>query len=491
MQTPNIVVFLLDAARSDHFSCYGYDRTTTPFIDHLARSGDLYSQAYSQSIWSLPAYASLFTGEYPSTHGAVDWGQSINSESNKLVGDLKEEGYETYAVTTHLLNCGYGISDAFDETVWVEKSNRLPHPDDPVYEFVQGKIDSGEFSKKSFPRALKIFLQEQSWETIPNAITYALREWKNRTGRWEDDGAEEIIGRAKEIVDNASRPFFLFTNFVETHDSYRPPQSFIHEYLPEAVTIEEANKVAQKHLVDLTLERESLTDREREIIIALYDAEIRYVDSKIKEFVKFLEEQNEIQNTVFVICADHGDLFGEWGVYAHQAVIHRDLCRVPLIISTPWGEGERYNQPVELRQLAEYLPDIAAGKQDPLSPQRRAIVEYHGWDCQISDEQWTKLSSEEQSQWGAYSASCFTKEWQLLVNANGNQFLYNQKDVSSRIDSSITDEDISRKLSKEIYDILCDPEVIHEEYRNQLSSKDPIEEVDSEVRQHLKDLGYA
>lgn len=92
MNSPNIVFLLLDAARADHFSCYGYHRETTPYIDTLAKDGSFYNNAYSNSIWSLPAYASLFTGKYPSSHGAVDWSKSIDPNSNILVNNINKYG---------------------------------------------------------------------------------------------------------------------------------------------------------------------------------------------------------------------------------------------------------------------------------------------------------------------------------------------------------------------------------------------------------------
>ncbi|MGB9953250.1 sulfatase-like hydrolase/transferase [Haloarcula marismortui] len=195
MTAPNIVVTLLDAARADHLSCYGYERETSPFIDELATNGDLYTSAYSNSIWSLPAYASMFTGEYPSEHMAVDWGQSINPNDNTLVHGLNEQGYETHAITTHLLTCGHGIADAFDEVEWVDNPNRLPYQDDPVLDLVQRQIDTSELSLQTFREAISEMVREQSWQTIPNVVSYGIRELKHATGRWEDNGAAEIIGR--------------------------------------------------------------------------------------------------------------------------------------------------------------------------------------------------------------------------------------------------------------------------------------------------------
>jgi uncharacterized SAM-binding protein YcdF (DUF218 family) len=33
---PNVILIILDAARADHFSCYGYGKNTTPRMDAIS-----------------------------------------------------------------------------------------------------------------------------------------------------------------------------------------------------------------------------------------------------------------------------------------------------------------------------------------------------------------------------------------------------------------------------------------------------------------------
>ncbi len=67
---PDVVLIVLDTVRAENVSTYGYARPTAPEIDALAREGALFLDATSPSTWSLPSHASLFTGRYPSSHGA-------------------------------------------------------------------------------------------------------------------------------------------------------------------------------------------------------------------------------------------------------------------------------------------------------------------------------------------------------------------------------------------------------------------------------------
>ena len=54
VRRPNIVLIVIDTARADHFSCYGYGQGTTPNVDALAARGILFRNARSVAPWTLP-----------------------------------------------------------------------------------------------------------------------------------------------------------------------------------------------------------------------------------------------------------------------------------------------------------------------------------------------------------------------------------------------------------------------------------------------------
>ena len=103
-QRPNILIVLIDTLRPDHLGCYGYARNTSPHIDALAAEGVRLSKMMSQSSWTRPAVASLFTSTYPSVHGAVDRADILPDEMITLPEIFLNAGYETAAFMTNL-NC--------------------------------------------------------------------------------------------------------------------------------------------------------------------------------------------------------------------------------------------------------------------------------------------------------------------------------------------------------------------------------------------------
>jgi arylsulfatase A-like enzyme len=98
---PDVVVVVLAAVRADHLSAYGYARPTSPRFDALARDGTLFLDAVSPATWSLPAHASLFTGRFPSAHGAHDEHPYLDAATPTLAERFATAGYETRAFTAN------------------------------------------------------------------------------------------------------------------------------------------------------------------------------------------------------------------------------------------------------------------------------------------------------------------------------------------------------------------------------------------------------
>ena len=84
--TPNIIILLLDTARAQSFSGYGYVRPTSPHIDALAAESTVYEQAIAPGCWSLPSQVSLLTGMFPAKHGAHELHLSYDASLSDAAG---------------------------------------------------------------------------------------------------------------------------------------------------------------------------------------------------------------------------------------------------------------------------------------------------------------------------------------------------------------------------------------------------------------------
>ena len=84
---------------------------------------------------------------------------------------------------------------------------------------------------------------------------------------------------------------------------------------------------------------------------------IRLQDSFLESLFEQYEDLGLYEDTVFVVVADHGEAFGEHGLYTHGNIPYEEGLKVPMIVHDPkwFKEGARVKAPVS--QL-DILPTI-------------------------------------------------------------------------------------------------------------------------------------
>lgn len=112
----NLIVILPDAARADHFSSFGYARDTTPHADALFSESVVFSQAYCTAPDTKSSVASLFTSQFPDTHGALGVHTPFPTDCATLPEMMQDQGYVTVAFSANpflakLFGCGRGFDE--------------------------------------------------------------------------------------------------------------------------------------------------------------------------------------------------------------------------------------------------------------------------------------------------------------------------------------------------------------------------------------------
>lgn len=129
---PNLVLVVLDTARLDRMSLYGYARPTTPALEKLARSSRVYTRAYATAPWTCPSHASMFTGLYPCAHHVTQESWVMRRGLLTLAEALWERGYETIGLVGNpMLRPSLGFGQGFDryEEHWRQARSRdAEHP---------------------------------------------------------------------------------------------------------------------------------------------------------------------------------------------------------------------------------------------------------------------------------------------------------------------------------------------------------------------------
>ena len=281
--TKNIILLSVDALRADHCSCYGYERETTPNLDRFAANNVRFSNAYSASSHTREAVPALLTGRYPDI--AVDEGYNLAADT--VATALQEAGYVTGGFHSNpYVSRAYGYGEDFDTF------------DDDLY-LGQHKL---------------IALAQRALDKLRN------RHYAR---------AEEINDRALEFVDSTAGPFFLWNHYMDPHGPYCAPDEYQEVFHDERVRTGDAQDLYWRAAAE---DPGSVTDAERREMLNCYDEEIRYVDAEIGAFLDGLRERGLLEETLVIVTADHGDLFGEHGLYGHPRRLHEELLHVPMLV---------------------------------------------------------------------------------------------------------------------------------------------------------------
>ena len=100
-----------------------------------------------------------------------------------------------------------------------------------------------------------------------------------------------------------------------------------------------------------------------------YDACIAYLDEQLGRLLGELERQGLLADTEVIITSDHGEAFGEHGLFGHCYTVSLGEVAVPLVILSPGAPAGRVvSEPVSLRDLPATVVDrlgLAAGSPFP------------------------------------------------------------------------------------------------------------------------------
>ena len=340
---PNVAVVVLDTARAT--DALSTAPTVMPNLLSLADEGTLFENAFTSAPWTLPAHASLFTGTYPSKHGAHGEHTYLDDSHQTVAEAFAAEGYETLAVSNNTWVDGeFGFDRGF-ETFW------------KGWQYLQSETHLAPLPRGVgyAQTAREVADRLSGGNPLVNAVNLCYSELIQSRG---DDGASRTTDRVASWLDHRSndRPFFLFVNYIEPHIEYRPPREYAERFLPRDATFEEAQAVRQDPCA-YNVGRYTLTDRECTLLRGLYRGELAYVDDALGRLCEALRAEGEWEDTILMVLGDHGENIGERGFLGHQYDISDFLLHVPLVVSG--GEfDDAGSDPERLVQVPDIVPTL-------------------------------------------------------------------------------------------------------------------------------------
>ncbi|MFC1591556.1 sulfatase-like hydrolase/transferase [Thermodesulfobacteriota bacterium] len=286
---PYVILLVLDTVRTDHLSVYGYHKTT-PGLEQFSRDALVFESCIANSPWTVPSHASLFTGLSPAEHGSHEKLNSkipydchpLSEEFVTLAELFQQQGYLTAgfvsnAVLRPILNFDQGFS-IYDTDLYVS------------YYYNQNKFHP---LLSLFGHLTGILPRYTQWYKPAKAINHNIYRFLDRAG---------------------TRPFFLFANYLDAHDPYRPPLSSDPD-IPLGYPMRRGMSAAFQRM--------------------LYDGEISVLDHQLGLLFDRLKQSGIYDEALIVVTSDHGELFGEHGLFRHGQSLYEGASRVPLLIKLP------------------------------------------------------------------------------------------------------------------------------------------------------------
>ncbi len=299
-----IIVIVVDTLRADRLAAWGASREVTPRLDAWIERAVVFEQARVPSPWTLPSFASMYTGYYPARHRArvIDaLGHprefiGVDEELPRLAEIVADAGWSTAGFTTNrFLDPEFGLARGFQDyrQTWDRKT-------DP-------------------PRA--------------NVAVDAALDW--------------LEGRGDS-------PLFLALHVFDPHLPYDPPLATLGRF---SEGYEGEILLPVKRLRKIRSSRMVSTDADRKFIADVYDEDLAFADEHLGRFLDGLEARGILDRAIVVLTSDHGEEFWEHDGFEHGHTMYDELLHVPFAVWAPGVEARRVPEAVTLTDLMPTLLD--------------------------------------------------------------------------------------------------------------------------------------
>jgi arylsulfatase A-like enzyme len=459
----NVILIVIDSLRRDHVSCYGYPKVTTPFIDQMSNSSVVLETAISPSAWTLPVFASILTGTYPSRN------RHSMEKLQTIMGILRGSGYRTFGVTDNFF--ARTFQEGFEDFAFIARRSLA----DMCLHDVKGTV---QFMQRAIKQRSKGSLQSLASSFLTNR---ACKNWLDRNRK--------------------TGPFFMMVHY-SVHWPYVAPEPFLSRFLDDSLR-HEVKKIG-RDVYELISQGESGV--ELQVLNSLYDGQIAWVDSCIEDLVNHLKSLGLYERTVIIITADHGDILGEHGLLHHEFVLYEPLIRVPLIMRFPnlFETGKKYPGLVQTLDILPTLLDYLCIEWSDISLQMQGrsilemitgsqereytISERADWSSGTSMKKISYLEKQYPSfNWRRYVheiVALRTRDYKYIWSSEGRHELYDLNHDPQETRNLIT---IDKAKASEL-------RIKTEAWMSSFSREDPIhaahQGLEGPVKERLRALGY-
>ncbi len=186
------------------------------------------------------------------------------------------------------------------------------------------------------------FLQDRGIDKVEDHRSRYCTDPPLSTGALEFGSTDRCTAASMEnwIEQSPEQPFFALMWTNETHFPY----STRLEDVPGGILANEPQKAKARYLLG-----------------------IREADAILQDFVDFLDRRNLLRSTLIVVVGDHGEGFGQHGVYGHGTEVYDEIVRIPFLLINPaLFDGKVSHRTAALIDLAPTILSVL-GERPPNS----------------------------------------------------------------------------------------------------------------------------
>lgn len=307
MSKYDILLITLDSCNRNYLGVYNERASReriTPNLDRWSEKCLIFTSAFSSSVKTSASFLSILSGCYPSKYG--DWYKSV-SENRILISEiLRENDYNTYGFTSN-----------------------------PCTSTLRG-----------YNKGFDLFIDDNVLKT-ENKVKLALQMTYKTFFKNPYTTADEINSKIYSLFNESRSPFFLWIHYMDLHGPYISHTGW---QLKNRIL---ATKLWKKALAYPN----KVTSKETQLLIDVYKQKMSFLDYHITRLIKTLDNNK----TLIIITADHGDVFGERGLFGHPFFFYNEMINVPLLIKMPSiikSSKHFYTSPVSINDIVPTIIDL-------------------------------------------------------------------------------------------------------------------------------------
>jgi choline-sulfatase len=326
LDRPNILLIMCDQMKATASHLYGNTFCETPNLERLADQGVLYRHACTPHPLCVPARVSLWTGQWPHSHGARRNQTFMPGDATHAFKLWKDAGYTCGLIGKN--HCFETDDDLALFDVWCE----IAHG------WLDGAANTRGMAWVRPPEAVRAAHSvRQNMPAVSPRFSYAHTDFP-----LADYGTGLIAAQTVRFLEERDdEPFALWVSFPDPHEPYEAPRRYADLFTPERIELppwregEFADAPERNRVVHeiLGIEEDPLEDVYG--VLAAYYGMVRFLDDGVGQILEALDGLGLREETIVVFCADHGDFAGEHGMVCKGGVFYDALTRIPLILSWP------------------------------------------------------------------------------------------------------------------------------------------------------------